>query len=74
MMRTTLDVDSTLIAEVERLTGESGASKAVNIALGEFVRRRKLQELRTWMGRGDLVDNWRELEELELEEMRTQVQ
>ena len=69
-MRTTLDVDPKLIAEAERLTGEATASKAVNAALKEFVRKRKLQELRDMLGTMELEDNWREMEELELEEMR----
>jgi Arc/MetJ family transcription regulator len=69
-MRTTLDVDPKLIAEAERLTGEASASKAVNAALKEFVRKRKLKELRAMLGTMELEDNWREMEEKELEDMR----
>jgi Arc/MetJ family transcription regulator len=72
-MRTTLDVDEKLLDQAEKILGEKSPSKAVNFALKELVRRRKLQELRSWIGRGDLVDNWREMEELELQEMREQL-
>jgi Arc/MetJ family transcription regulator len=72
-MRTTVDVDDKLLEEAEKILGEKSPSKAVNFALRELVRRRKLEELRSWIGRGDLMDNWREMEELELREMRDQL-
>ena len=72
-MRTTVDVDDKLLEEAEKILGEKSPSKAVNFALRELVRRRKLEELRSWIGRGDLIDNWREMEELELKEMRDQL-
>ena len=65
-MRTTLDVDPELIEEAERLTGETTASKAVNAALREFVRKRKIQELRVLLKETTLSDNWRVDEEAEL--------
>ena len=65
-MRTTLDVDPELIEEAERLTGETTASKAVNAALREFVRKRKIQELRILLKETTLSDNWRVDEEAEL--------
>ena len=72
-MRTTVDIDEKLLTEAERITGETSPSKAVNAALRELVRREKLRELREMIGKGGLVDNWRELEELELKEMREQL-
>ena len=72
-MRTTVDVDDKLLAEAETMLGEKSPSKTVNFALRELVRRRKLEKLRSWIGRGDLIDNWREMEELELKEMREQL-
>ncbi len=69
-MRTTVDIDPKLLAEAERITGETGPTRTVNAALRELVRRQKLQELRRLLGTLDLEDNWREMETLELEEMR----
>lgn len=73
-MRTTLDVDPDLLAEAERITGELSASKVVNAALRELIRRQKLKQLRELIGNMDLEDNWRQLEELELEQMRRDTQ
>ena len=71
-MRTTIDIDPELLAEAEKITGEMSPSKAVNAALRELVRRQKLRELRDMLGTMDWEDNWRELEELEMEELRKQ--
>ena len=68
-MRTTLDIDNRLLEEVAKTTGEKTLSKAVSRALEEFIRRRKIERLIELAGKIDLVDNWRELEEIELQEM-----
>jgi len=68
-MRTTLDIDAQLLEEVVGLTEEKNKGKAVNKALTEYVRRRRLEELKALAGHINLVDNLKELEELELEEM-----
>jgi Arc/MetJ family transcription regulator len=69
-MRTTIDVDPKLLAEAERITGETSPSKTVNAALRELVRRRKLSELREMLGTTNWEDNLAELEELEAEKAR----
>lgn len=69
-MRTTLDIDKRLLEDVAKTTGEKSLSKAVSRALADYVRQRKIDELRKLAGKIDLVDNWRELEELEMKEMR----
>ncbi|MBI2918453.1 MAG: type II toxin-antitoxin system VapB family antitoxin [Chloroflexi bacterium] len=70
MMRTTVDIDPKLLEELVELTGEKSKSRALNKAAEEYIRRKRIDELRAMLGKIDLVDNWRELEELELEEMR----
>jgi len=69
-MRTTLTIDPKLLEEVIALTGERSKSKAVSMALAEYVWLKRVDELRAIAGKIDLVDNLDELEELELEEMR----
>lgn len=69
-MRTTVDIDPKLLEELVELTGEKSKSRALNKAAEEYIRRKRIDELRAMLGKIDLVDNWRELEELELEEMR----
>jgi metal-responsive CopG/Arc/MetJ family transcriptional regulator len=61
VMRTTLDIDKHLLDAVEDATGEKGLSKAVNKALEEYLRRRKLDALRASLGTWDLdLDDWYE--------------
>ena len=69
-MRTTVDIDQALLDEVEKFTGETSVTKAVNRGLSEFVRLAKLARLREMIGRVELEDNWRELKRLELEELK----
>jgi hypothetical protein len=69
MMRTTLNIDPDLLDAVVETTGERSKTRAVNKALEEYLRRRKISELREIAGNIDLVNNLRELEELELREM-----
>ena len=55
-MRTNLDIDSTLIESVVEATGEKTKSKAVTMALQEYIRRTKIDGLRTIAGRLFLED------------------
>lgn len=64
-MRTTLDIDEGLLEELVKLTGEKSKSKALNKALEEYIRRRRIEELRAMLGTIDLVDNWYELRHME---------
>ena len=59
-MRTTLDVDEKLIEEVKKLTKEKSKGKAVNRALEEYIRRQRIDDLRSMLGKTDLVDGWYE--------------
>ena len=64
-MRTTLDIDEKLILEVVKLTGERKKARAVSKALEEYIRSRRIEELRAMAGKIDLVDNWYELRHME---------
>ena len=68
-MRTTLDVDQKLLDEVVALTGENNRGRAVNEALSEFVRRRKIEDLIALAGSIDYEDNLAELRELEVKQL-----
>ena len=67
-MRTTLDVDEGLLRNVIEITGEKSKSKAINKALGEYVQKVKIQELKALSGKVRVVDNWEEWREMELNE------
>ena len=64
-MRTTLDVDEKLLEGVLEVTGEKSKSKAVSKALEEYIRRKRIQELRDMAGTIDLADSWYELRHME---------
>ena len=69
-MRTTLNIDEDVIGKVVKATGEKSKSKAVNKALKEYLKRKAIDELRAMSGKIDIEDNWRELEQLEIEEQK----
>ena len=69
-MRTTINLDETLISEVMCETGQRDKGKAVNAAMAEFLRRRALEQLRALRGNIEIEDNLDELKRLELEKMR----
>ena len=64
-MRTTMDIDRKLLDDVVALTGEKTKGKAVSKALEEYIRKKRIEELRAMAGTIDLVDNWYELRHME---------
>jgi hypothetical protein len=54
-MRTTLTLDDTLLHEAMRRLGESSKAKTVNAVLAEWVRLRRLRELKALQGTLDIV-------------------
>ena len=69
-MRTTVDIDDTLMEDVVRLTGAKKKKEALRIALEEYVRRVRIDVLLALPGTIDIEDVSEELEMLELEEER----
>ncbi len=69
-MRTTLNIDNKLLETVVEATGERTKSKAVNVALKEYIRRKHVQELIDSWGK-IIVDDYRDEVELVNEERRT---
>ena len=58
-MRTTLDIDSELLYSVMEATGKKTKSAAVNAALKEYIRRKKVQEWTDTWGK-IIVDDYSE--------------
>ena len=56
-MRTTLDFDPRLLEDIVEATGEKSKSKAVNRALGDFLRRKAIDDLRAVAGKLELIDS-----------------
>ena len=64
-MRTTVDIEEGLLEDLVKLTGEKSKSKALNRALEEYIRRKRIDELWGMAGKMDLIDNWYELRHME---------
>jgi len=69
-MRATLNIPDDLLSEVQKITGEKSKTKAITIAMKEFVRQQKIKELLALRGKIEIEDVTEELEKLELEEMK----
>lgn len=65
-MRTTLNLDEELIEELMKVTEAKTKVEAVNLAISEFIRRKKLAGLLALEGKVQLDLDWRDLEEREL--------
>jgi Arc/MetJ family transcription regulator len=69
-VRTTINVDDGIFEELMRRTGARTKTAAVRIALEEYIRLKRKEELLALRGKVEFVDNWRELRELEIQEMK----
>lgn len=64
-MRTTVSIDAKLVEEVLRVTGEKRKSKALAKALEEYIRWKRIEELRAMAGTIDLGDDWYDLRHMD---------
>ncbi|MCH8310724.1 MAG: type II toxin-antitoxin system VapB family antitoxin [Chloroflexi bacterium] len=55
-MRITLNIDEKILAEVIEATGEKSKSKAVNMALEQFIRQKKIKNLLSMVGKLEIDD------------------
>lgn len=53
-MRTTLDIPSELMEEAQKLLGFKSKTDTVIVSLRDLIRRRRIDELKTLMGRVQL--------------------
>ena len=67
-MRTTMRLDDGLIKELMKVTGARTKTEAIHLAIAEFIRRKKLEELKALSGKVRIANHWQELEELELKQ------
>ena len=65
-MRTTITLDDGIIAEVMKVTSSTRKSEAINHALTEYLRDKKLQRLLQLRGKLRLDPDWKKQEDLEL--------
>jgi len=69
-MRTTLNLSQELLFEVKELYKGKTISKAVEVALRETVRRKKIELLLSLPGKIEVEDITEELENAEIEEFK----
>ena len=69
-MRATLNIPDNLITEVQKISGEKSKTKAIIIAMEEFIRQKKIKELIALRGKIQIEDVTKELDRLELEEIK----
>jgi len=55
-MRTTIDINGNLISEVMKISGIKTKKKAVLVALKEYLRYKKIEELKSLIGNYDSFD------------------
>jgi len=66
-MRATLNIPDNLIEEVQKITGEKSKTKAITIAIKEYIRQKRIKELIALRGKLQIDYDWEKEEELEME-------
>jgi hypothetical protein len=69
-LRATLNIPDRLIDDLIRETKVKSKTQAITMAIEEFLQKKRLEKLLALEGKLDLEDNWREMETLELEELK----
>jgi hypothetical protein len=69
-VRTTLNIPDRLLNDLIRETGITSRTKAVIVAIEQFLKERRLIKLLSLEGRLDLDNYWRQMEFLDLEELK----
>ena len=69
-MRTTVDVDPDLLAEVVKSTGKKSRGKALDAVMEDYLRRKGIEELLAARGTFNIRRTHEEWEKVELEAMK----
>jgi hypothetical protein len=69
-MRATLNIPDDLLSDVQKITGEKSKTKAITIAMKEFVRQKKIKQLIALRGKIKIDYDWEKEEELEMKAQR----
>ncbi len=65
-MRATLNIPDELLSDVQKVTGEKSKTKAITIAMKEFIRQKKIKELIALRGKVKIDYDWQKEEEREM--------
>lgn len=69
-MRATLNLPGDLVQDLLKVSGETKKTKAIILAIEEYVRRRRKEKLLSLSGKIHIDLDWRKMEELELKGMK----
>lgn len=69
-MRTTVNIPDNLINDLRRYSHTQKTTEAVNLAIKDWIRLRKIQEIKKLRGQLDITDNLDELKKAELKKLR----
>ena len=69
-MRATLNISDDLIKIVQKLSGEKSKTKAITIAMEEYVRQKKTKDLLALRGKISLAFDWKDEEEQEMKSQK----
>lgn len=70
IVRATLNIPDDLISEVQKVTGEKSKTKAIVVAMQEYIRQKKIKELIALRGKIRIDYDWQKEEELEMKAQR----
>jgi len=73
-MRATLNLPDNLVQDLVKETGAKTKTRAITIAIEDYLRKKNLEKLLSLQGALDLEENWREMETLELKEVEDREQ
>ena len=65
-MRATLNIPDELISAIQKISGEKSKTKAIIIAMEEFIRQKKMKGLIALRGKIEINYDWQKEEEKEL--------
>lgn len=67
-MRTTLNIDDFLINKLLEITCERSKTRAITIAIKDYIKKKKIEKILSYQGNLAIEDNWQQLEKEELKE------
>ena len=65
-MRATLNIPDDLMTEIQKATGEKSKTKAITVAMKEFIKQKKIKQLLALRGKIQIEYDWEKEEELEM--------
>ncbi|WP_305046444.1 type II toxin-antitoxin system VapB family antitoxin [Geoalkalibacter sp.] len=67
-MRTTVNIDDEKGKELMQITSAPSMSKAIQMALAEYIDMKRKKQLLALRGKLDIIDNWQELRRMDAQD------